>query len=72
MTTDQQHASGQSGGPWLSLDQFADRATVARFLPLLAERWARQRLHALAKVERRVRTLMTELGLTPGNTGGRA
>lgn len=34
-----------------SFDQFADRATVARFLPLLAERWARQRLHALAKVE---------------------
>ena len=34
-----------------SFDQFADRATVTRFLPLLAERWARQRLHALAKVE---------------------
>ena len=34
-----------------SFDQFADRATVVRFLPLLAERWARQRLHALAKVE---------------------
>lgn len=34
-----------------SFEQFADRATVARFLPLLAERWARQRLHALAKVE---------------------
>lgn len=36
-----------------SFDQFADRATVATFLPLLAERWARQRLHALAKVEGR-------------------
>jgi protein-tyrosine-phosphatase len=34
-----------------SFDQFADRASVTRFLPLLAERWARQRLHALAKVE---------------------
>lgn len=34
-----------------SFDQFADRAKVTRFLPLLAERWARQRLHALAKVE---------------------
>jgi protein-tyrosine-phosphatase len=34
-----------------SFDQFAERATVTRFLPLLAERWARQRLHALAKVE---------------------
>lgn len=34
-----------------SFDQFADRATVARFLPLLAERWARQRLHALARIE---------------------
>ena len=34
-----------------SYDQFADRATVANFLPLLAERFARQRLTALAKVE---------------------
>jgi arsenate reductase (thioredoxin) len=34
-----------------SYDQFAGRATVANFLPLLAERFARQRLHALAKVE---------------------
>ena len=36
-----------------SFDQFADRAAVVKFLPLLAERWARQRLHALAKVEGR-------------------
>jgi arsenate reductase len=34
-----------------SYDQFADRATVMNFLPLLAERFARQRLEALAKVE---------------------
>jgi protein-tyrosine-phosphatase len=34
-----------------SYDQFAGRATVAHFLPLLAERFARQRLVALAKVE---------------------
>jgi protein-tyrosine-phosphatase len=34
-----------------SYDQFAARATVHHFLPLLAERFARQRLHALAKVE---------------------
>jgi protein-tyrosine-phosphatase len=34
-----------------SYDQFADQATVTRFLPLLAERFARQRLHALARVE---------------------
>lgn len=34
-----------------SYDQFAGRATVPNFLPLLAERFARQRLHALAKVE---------------------
>jgi len=34
-----------------SFDQFADRATVTRFLPLIAERFARQRLQALAKVE---------------------
>jgi len=34
-----------------SYDQFAARAKVATFLPLLAERFARQRLSALAKVE---------------------
>ncbi|MCV7288170.1 arsenate reductase ArsC [Mycolicibacterium wolinskyi] len=34
-----------------SYDQFATRASVVNFLPLLAERFARQRLHALAKVE---------------------
>ena len=34
-----------------SYDQFAARATVPNFLPLLAERFARQRLKALAKVE---------------------
>jgi arsenate reductase len=34
-----------------SYDQFAGRATVATFLPLLAERFARQRLEAVAKVE---------------------
>jgi arsenate reductase (thioredoxin) len=36
-----------------SFDQFAGSATVTRFLPLLAERFARQRLDALAKVEGR-------------------
>jgi arsenate reductase len=34
-----------------SYDQFADNSTVPNFLPLLAERFARQRLSALAKVE---------------------
>jgi arsenate reductase len=34
-----------------SFDQFADRARVTKFLPLLAERFARQRLDALARVE---------------------
>ncbi len=34
-----------------SYDEFADRATVVNFLPLLAERFARQRLHALERVE---------------------
>ena len=38
-----------------SYDQFAGRATVANFLPLLAERFARQRLSALARVEGKVR-----------------
>ena len=34
-----------------SFDQFASRSTVAHFLPLLAERFAKQRLTALAKIE---------------------
>jgi arsenate reductase (thioredoxin) len=34
-----------------SYDQFASHSTVPNFLPLLAERFARQRLHALARVE---------------------
>jgi len=38
-----------------SYDQFASRANVPNFLPLLAERFARQRLYALARVEGRHR-----------------
>jgi protein-tyrosine-phosphatase len=34
-----------------SYDQFVDRAKFTNFLPLMAERFARQRLRALAKVE---------------------
>lgn len=34
-----------------SFDQFAANAAVTRFLPLLAQRFAKQRLKALAKVE---------------------
>jgi arsenate reductase len=34
-----------------SYDQFADRATALNFLPVMAERFARQRLKALARVE---------------------
>ncbi|WP_329315813.1 arsenate reductase ArsC [Streptomyces sp. NBC_01262] len=34
-----------------SYDQFAGQNTIPNFLPLLAERFARQRLRALAKVE---------------------
>jgi len=37
-----------------SHDQLAGRATVPNFLPLLAERFARQRLRALARVEGKV------------------
>jgi arsenate reductase (thioredoxin) len=36
-----------------SYAQFADRATITNFLPLMAERFARQRLHALARIEGR-------------------
>ena len=38
----------------MSYDQFASRATVPNFLPLLAERFARQRLNALARVEGKI------------------
>ncbi|CAN5465056.1 arsenate reductase ArsC [soil metagenome] len=38
----------------LSYDQFASRAKIPNFLPLLAERFARQRLHALARVEGKI------------------
>ena len=34
-----------------SYDQFADTSTIPTYLPLLAERFARQRLQALARVE---------------------
>jgi arsenate reductase (thioredoxin) len=34
-----------------SYDQFAERAALPHFLPLLAERFARQRLRALSRVE---------------------
>jgi arsenate reductase len=37
-----------------SYEQFADGARVITFLPLMAERFARQRLRALAKVEGRI------------------
>jgi protein-tyrosine-phosphatase len=37
-----------------SYDQFAGRATIPNFLPLLAERFARQRLYALARVEGKI------------------
>jgi protein-tyrosine-phosphatase len=36
-----------------SYDEFASRATVSNFLPLIAERFARQRLNALARLEGR-------------------
>ncbi len=34
-----------------SYDQFASRATATNFLPIMAERFAKQRLNALARVE---------------------
>ena len=53
-----------------SYDQFATRATVTTFLPLMAERFARQRLHALAKVEGRANDgLPTVLFLCVHNAG---
>ncbi|MBF6463561.1 arsenate reductase ArsC [Nocardia puris] len=53
-----------------SYDQFAGRATVINFLPLLAERFARQRLHALARVEGKAHTgTPTVLFLCTHNAG---
>ena len=37
-----------------SYDQFAAHATIPNFLPLLAERFPRQHLHALARIEGRI------------------
>ena len=53
-----------------SYDQFAERATVTNFLPLMAERFARQRLKALAKVEGKANDgLPTVLFLCVHNAG---
>lgn len=53
-----------------SYDQFADRAKVNHFLPLMAERFARQRLKALARVEGRSKDgLPTVLFLCVHNAG---
>ncbi|WP_067852666.1 arsenate reductase ArsC [Nocardia shimofusensis] len=53
-----------------SYDQFAGRATVVNYLPLLAERFARQRLQALARVEGRAGTgTPTVLFLCTHNAG---
>ena len=53
-----------------SYDQFATRAMVANFLPLLAERFARQRLSALARVEGKISdTKPTVLFLCTHNAG---
>jgi arsenate reductase len=53
-----------------SYDQFAGRATIPNFLPLLAERWARQRLTALARVEGKITdTKPTVLFLCTHNAG---
>lgn len=53
-----------------SYDQFAGHATIPNFLPLLAERWARQRLTALARVEGKITdTKPTVLFLCTHNAG---
>ena len=53
-----------------SYEQFTPRATVTSFLPLLAERFARQRLNALAKVEGKASVgLPTVLFLCVHNAG---
>jgi protein-tyrosine-phosphatase len=53
-----------------SYSQLAGRATIPNFLPLLAERWARQHLTALARVEGKITdTKPTVLFLCTHNAG---
>jgi len=53
-----------------SYDQFASRATMVTYLPIMAERFARQRLKALARVEGRADDgLPTVLFLCVHNAG---
>jgi arsenate reductase len=53
-----------------SYDQFASRATATNFLPIMAERFARQRLNALARVEGKANDgLPTVLFLCVHNAG---
>jgi protein-tyrosine-phosphatase len=53
-----------------SYDQFASRATTLAFLPVMAERFARQRLRALARVEGKAHDgLPTVLFLCVHNAG---
>ena len=53
-----------------SFDQLADRARITNFIPLFAERFARQRLQALAKVEGKANEgLPTVLFLCVHNAG---
>ncbi len=53
-----------------SYDQFASRATATNFLPVMAERFARQRLNALARVEGKANDgLPTVLFLCVHNAG---
>lgn len=50
-------------------DQFAGRSTIPNYLPLLAERFARQRLYALAKVEGQITDGTVVLFLCVHNAG---
>ena len=53
-----------------SYDQFAGRATATNFLPVMAERFARQRLQALARIEGKAEDgLPTVLFLCVHNAG---
>ena len=53
-----------------SYDQFAERATATNFLPIMAERFAKQRLQALARVEGKAEDgLPTVLFLCVHNAG---
>ena len=56
----------------LCYDELAERATIANYLPLLAERFARQRLNAVARVEGKIEPWKTHGAVLCTHNAGRS